>query len=365
MASKAKPKKKQKTQIDVSALKKQDPRLVEYEALSKDNFVLYRLADRLAPKIIGADLVKRAIVLALVSVDDAQSVRGRLHLLLHGPPGSAKSSLIEAAAKVADLEVLSSRTSPGSLTVDFRNYKEGAFAAAHHSDFQCLFVDEFEKVPRDSLKHFLRAMEEGEIAIPSGEAYGGTHLMRTHWRLFATANTLEGLAPELLDRFDFKVLVTRPDKPQARRIVEGIAAGFMRAGAPLSESADVPKESVLDNQLFLRGYVKWARSYVPEFPDEERQHAARLFQRMVDAFLPGEYSMRSFESVLRCAYALARIRRVPVTVERIVEAVDIVHPGRHWERLLAATLDAVEMLRARRAKLERITGGARSKLAAA
>ena len=59
-------------------LKKEDYEAVEY------------WYDKVNPKIVGMERVKKAILISLASSGDKFGDRGRVHVLLEGDPGTAK-----------------------------------------------------------------------------------------------------------------------------------------------------------------------------------------------------------------------------------------------------------------------------------
>lgn len=309
----------------VAPWKVTDKRVPYFESISSSVDPLHELAKHFAPHIVGLSHAKKALLLSLLSVDDAEGSRGRIHALLYGGPGSGKSTLVEAAAKEVGVEVLGSRTSPGSLTIDFRNRKTGALGAAHHVGY--LVIDEFEKVERSSLKHFLRAMEEGQLSVPAGEDQGdgqGAEPIPMHWRLLATANDIGGLSdtlPELLDRFDFKLKMNPPTLQQAQHVVGGMMENFRR-----------PRFDQQERYGFVGSFLQWAKTWTPELPEVEARFARHIGQSVLANMPAGsEVRMRSFESVMRVAFAMARVRRIDVVAELVMDAFEFLNPGWHFE----------------------------------
>lgn len=319
----------------------------EYEAIYRTDFPLVQLGRLFAPRVIGHERAKRALCIVLASMDDMHGSRGRVSALLHGPAGGAKTTLIEYAAAVANTEVYSPTLTPGSLTIDFRDRKTGAFSQVHDQEFQLFALDETDKLDRKLYKHFLRAMEQGRIAVPSksgaGDEEDGTGpvdeatVIPAHIRVIATANNIELLPGPFLDRFDYQMLVKPPKANEAKLVVEGISKSFM--------AEDRSQLGPSDDPAYLRGYFRWVRKYTPTFDPEERKYAIMVLAHVLrtEAGLP--LRLRQYEAVFRTAYALARIRHEPVTVERVMDAVECVFYHRDWDGTFSRLKDVLGILR--------------------
>jgi len=351
---------KPKRVIPIPSKPGKGPPIEEYARLAAEHFALNKVSARFAPKIIGHERAKRALILTLLSVNDWGGSRGRIHCLLTGPPGSGKTTLIETAARISEIEVLSSRLSPGSLTVDFRKDVEenqGAFGQAHRLDGSGVFaIDEFEKVPPESLKHFLRAMESGVIAVPGND---DIVVIPTHWRLIAAANSQDNLIPELVSRFDFKVNVPLPTKGQAESVIDGISQTFMQGvGEHAMPEADlgsrIDQSDAIPEEAWLRGFISWAREFTPQFSPEERRHSARVLKQVLHAEDEGHLQLRGYEAVYRIAFALARLRRRDVSVEIVMDAVEILRSERNWGPRFERQRELLTLLRKDRTTKSRV-----------
>jgi len=91
----------------------------EITALSKDPMIYEKLVQSLAPAIYGHEIVKEAIILQLFggakkTLPDGTKIRGNVHVLLIGDPGTAKSSLLQAADRIAPKSIyVAGKTSSG------------------------------------------------------------------------------------------------------------------------------------------------------------------------------------------------------------------------------------------------------------
>ena len=84
--------------------------------LQNNGDALTYLAEQVNPKVYGLLNVKKAIVLSITSPNDKWGDRGRCHVLLYGPPGTAKSALGEWLVYNLNIEGISHRSSDVGLT---------------------------------------------------------------------------------------------------------------------------------------------------------------------------------------------------------------------------------------------------------
>lgn len=302
----------------------------EYERIAAYPYPLHALSKRFAPHIVGLERAKRALVLSMASADDSATSRGRIHVLLHGPPSTAKTSLLYALAREAETDVFSQRISSGGLTLDFRTGKVGVFGALHDTEFQVVCLDELDKVPPEVADLLLSAMENGQITYAGG---GQSGTIPAHLKVAAAANDASSLSQELLNRFDYRIFVPLPRRAEAGRIVDAMARGFMRPPGAGTEAG------------FVRGYLRWVHDIRPAFDDRERALAAHVFRVLVGTEPGEEVSLRPYQAVLRSAFAVARIERGDVTAERVMAAVELLYPERDFSDRFGALRGLLRFLR--------------------
>ena len=155
------------TQNDVRAIKKFRD-YVNYEK---------RLIGMFAPNVIGHYDDKLTLLLAAIGAPEYlnkqtkhQLVRGRINVLLIGPPGEAKTALGKEALKLrANSRYVSGKnTTGGSLTamiLSDENQLTLHLGAAPLAKNAFLFVNEFDKLQDESKDNLLEVMEEGEIIV--------------------------------------------------------------------------------------------------------------------------------------------------------------------------------------------------------
>jgi Holliday junction resolvasome RuvABC ATP-dependent DNA helicase subunit len=143
----------------------------------------------------GLDDVKAALDLALRKQHETR-VSGedrRLHILLAGPPGVSKSLLLLEAEKEIPQErrvfVLGSQVSKAGL-------RNRLLSSPSSIDF--VLIDELDKMGREDYDVLLSMMESGRISVLKAGLSADARVLAT---VLATANYLERIPVELLDRF--------------------------------------------------------------------------------------------------------------------------------------------------------------------
>ncbi len=177
----------------------------------------------------GLDDVKAVLDMALRKQYETR-VTGedrRLHTLLAGPPGVSKSLLLLEAEKEIPQErrifVLGSQVSKAGL----RN----RLLASPSIDF--ILIDELDKMGREDYDVLLSLMESGRVSVLKASLSADVRVMAT---VLATANYLEKVPVELLDRF----LVLYVDSYDAQDFVRVATRILCERGVlPPGEARDV------------------------------------------------------------------------------------------------------------------------------
>jgi len=282
------------------------------------------LASKINPKVEGLLHVKRGILLCLASSPDIAGDRGRIHVLMQGNPGTAKTMLRAWVANQLGAGSCSQRTTKVGLMGSAAGGEivPGALA---RNDKGVLTIDELDKFPRDDRQGLLEAMEEGVIEVEAG---GKSKRFPAEVRVIACANRIRDFSAELQDRFDFKFLLETPTGDEEKRVVSTIVRSWFR---------DKPW---YDGKQ-LRMYLTWISDYQPPISDEVREAAEAILLRWIelDPGAVGEVrdlaprGVRSRESVLRVAYTIARLNHRGLIWQDIIRAIRILEPSVEQETL--------------------------------
>jgi len=154
------------------------------------------------------------------------------HVLLEGPPGTAKTLLARSLAHVTGLDFARIQFTPDLMPADLTGTmvfvpQEARFELRKGPVFASLVLaDEINRTPPKTQAALLEAMEEGRVTIE-----GQTLDLLCSFVAGATENPIEfegtyPLPEAQLDRFLFKLLLVYPDIEAEREILRRHQAGF-------------------------------------------------------------------------------------------------------------------------------------------
>ncbi|KQP47918.1 magnesium chelatase [Brevundimonas sp. Leaf280] len=157
------------------------------------------------------------------------------HVLLEGPPGTAKTLLAQTFARTVGLDYGRIQFTPDLMPGDIIgsnlfNFQTSSFTLTRGPIFcELLLADEINRTPPKTQAALLEAMQERHITI-DGEA----HALSRRFTVVATQNPIEQqgtypLPEAQLDRFLFKQVLDYPSLEQERAIVaaHGSRTGLM------------------------------------------------------------------------------------------------------------------------------------------
>jgi len=147
------------------------------------------------------------------------------HVLLEGPPGTAKTFLASCFAATTGLEFGRIQFTPDLMPGDILgsnlfNFQTSQFTLTRGPIFcDLLLADEINRTPPKTQAALLEAMQERRVTLD-----GQAHQLPPHFMVVATQNPIESqgvypLPEAQLDRFLFKLLVPYPSLEEEARIV--------------------------------------------------------------------------------------------------------------------------------------------------
>jgi MoxR-like ATPase len=147
------------------------------------------------------------------------------HILLEGPPGTAKTLLAQCFARTLDLQFGRIQFTPDLMPGDILgsnlfNFQTSTFALTKGPIFcDVLLADEINRTPPKTQAALLEAMQERGITLD-----GKRHQLSPRFTVIATQNPIEQqgaypLPEAQLDRFLFKHVLSYPTVEEERRIV--------------------------------------------------------------------------------------------------------------------------------------------------
>ncbi len=208
-----------------------------------------RIRSEMAKAVVGqADTVDLMLVALLA----------RGHVLLEGPPGTAKTLLAQSFAATLGVNFGRIQFTPDLMPGDIVganifNFQTGAFSLTRGPIFcDLLLADEINRTPPKTQAALLEAMQERTVTLD-----GSRHDLGERFMVVATQNPIEqqGVYPlpeAQLDRFLFKQVLAYPTPEEERAIVARFGA---RTGQPIpgemgvSRVADAAELSALTELL--------------------------------------------------------------------------------------------------------------------
>jgi MoxR-like ATPase len=178
--------------------------------------------DELGRVVLGQPAAVREALLALLA---------RGHVLLEGPPGTAKTLLVRVLNEVLGLEFRRIQFTPDLMPSDITGVNllasQGTFAFRPGPLFADLVLaDEINRAPAKTQAALLEAMEERSVTVD-----GERHALSPAFTVFATQNPIEfegtyPLPEAELDRFMLKSRLDYPDPATEDGILHRVLAGF-------------------------------------------------------------------------------------------------------------------------------------------
>jgi MoxR-like ATPase len=170
----------------------------------------------IAKAVVGQAEIVDHLLIALMA---------RGHVLLEGPPGTAKTFLAQCFAASLGLDYGRIQFTPDLMPGDILgsnlfNFQTSTFTLTRGAIFRdLLLADEINRTPPKTQAALLEAMQERQVTLD-----GTTHPLPPHFTVVATQNPIESqgvypLPEAQLDRFLFKLTVGYPSHEEERAIV--------------------------------------------------------------------------------------------------------------------------------------------------
>ena len=174
------------------------------------------IRSQIGKAIIGQEAMVDMLLVAMLSEG---------HVLLEGPPGTAKTFLANAFATAIGLDFGRIQFTPDLLPGDILgsnlfNFQTSQFTLTRGPIFcDLLLADEINRTPPKTQAALLEAMQERRVTLD-----GETYALPGSFMVVATQNPIENqgvypLPEAQLDRFLFKLLVPYPAEEEEARIV--------------------------------------------------------------------------------------------------------------------------------------------------
>ncbi|MEE8526536.1 MAG: MoxR family ATPase [Thermoanaerobaculia bacterium] len=241
---------------------------------------VHRLAEALRQQIgrvvFGQEQVVESLLVALLSAG---------HVLLEGPPGTAKTLLARTFAASLGLRFKRIQFTPDMLPSDLIgtnlfNFQTSRFTLTQGPIFtEFLLADEINRTPPKTQSALLQAMQEKTVTLD-----GTDHALSEGFMVVATQNPIEQegtypLPEAQLDRFLLKIDVPFPEREHECRIVE---VHGNRTAMPRLEDFQLATIADLEGLAQIRSRIRELRltrdmvEYIVDLIRATREHPSVL-----------------------------------------------------------------------------------------
>lgn len=273
--------------------------------------------------------------------------RGTIHVLLVGNPGTAKTFTAKRFGAISPISSFqSAATASGrGLVASVSQDKDiggwviypGVVAMCHKG---VVIIDEIDKTSPDDYGDHNNAMNDMIVAIAKASAKGR---LETETSYLATANPENrvftkydsfynqiDMPKDFLDRFDLIFPMENPTDIENRKQVVNVMLE-RHLSTDIKEKRDWKPEFNLD---FIRKYIAYARRFNPNMASEIFPYVQKKLGELMsskgayseekrESELQHQVSVRHLESILRFAYASARLHLRNVTKQDIDRAFNL------------------------------------------
>jgi replicative DNA helicase Mcm len=325
-----------KETLDVEITPEDEKKILE---LSRREDLEELIVNSIAPSIYGYREVKLAIALLLFGgvpkvYPDGIRVRGDIHILLIGDPGTAKSQLLRYVSFIAPRGIYTSgkgATAAGLTAAVVKEKSSGEFyleaGALVLADGGIACIDEFDKMEARDRVSIHEAMEQQTVSIAKA---GIVATLNARASILAAANPAFGrylpnrniaenidLPVTILSRFDLIfILRDTPNREKDRELAQYVI-DFHREAYPQE------LENLIPPQL-LKKYIAYARKHVrPRLSEEAKAKIVDFYvsmrARSEEPESPITITPRQLEALIRLSEAHARMHLRSVVTEKDAE----------------------------------------------
>ena len=306
-----------------------------------------------------ADAIRAEVAKAVVGQDDMidqllVALVSQGHVLLEGPPGTAKTFLANSFSTALGLDFGRIQFTPDLLPGDILgsnlfNFQTSQFTLTRGPIFcELLLADEINRTPPKTQAALLEAMQERRVTLD-----GETHELPPRFMVVATQNPIENqgvypLPEAQLDRFLFKLLVPYPDEGEETRIVThyGKRQGPQRpADLGVTAVADAARLAAASAALEHVTVAEEIVHYVVRLVRATRMHSELAVGASPRAAVMLANASRARAALAGRAYAIpddVKALATPVLRHRLTLSPAAEIEGRDIEELVAELVESTE-----------------------